>query len=51
MYKRQESEDAIQISKGSVYFVCVVFSIVVYLANEPTPDNNVWKWMWETLGF
>ena len=50
-YFDEESEDAIQISKGSVYFVCVVFSIVVYLANEPTPDNNVWKWMSETLGF
>ena len=46
-YFDEESEDAIQISKGSVYFVCVVFSIVVYLANEPTPDNNVWKWMWK----
>ena len=31
-YFDEESEDAIQISKGSVYFVCVVFSIVVYLS-------------------
>ena len=27
-YFDEESEDAIQISKGSVYFVCVVFSII-----------------------
>ena len=32
-YFDEESEDAIQLSKGAVYFVCVVFSIVVYLAN------------------
>ena len=32
---------------GSVYFVCVVFSLVVYLANEPTPEDNVWKWIWD----
>ena len=50
-YFDEESEDAIQISKGAVYFVCVVFSIVVYLANEPSPENNVWKWRWDTLGF
>jgi preprotein translocase subunit Sec61beta len=50
-YFDEESEDAIQISKGTVYLVCIVFSVVVYLANEPSPDNNVWKWMWDTLGF
>ena len=57
-YFDEESEDAIQISKGTLYFVCVVFRLVVYLANEPTPENNVWNWMggqlkllWTSLGF
>ena len=50
-YFDEESEDAIQISKGSVYFVCVVFSVIVYLANEPSPELKVCKWKWPTLGF
>ena len=31
-YFDEESEDAIQISKGSIYFACITFSVVVYLA-------------------
>ena len=46
-YFDEESEDAIQISKGTVYLVCVVFSLVVYLANEPSPEENVWNWIWD----
>ena len=49
-YFDEESEDAIQISKGTIYFVCIAFSLIVYLANQPTPENNVCKWMWDTLG-
>jgi len=45
-YFDEESEDAIQISKGAVYFACISFSIVVYLA-----QHGVWTWMGKTLGF
>jgi preprotein translocase subunit Sec61beta len=48
-YFDEESEDAWQISKGMIYTVCIVFSIVVYLGNQPTPDDNLWMWMWERL--
>ena len=41
----EESEDAIQTSKGSIYFACITFSVVVYLA-----QYGVWSWMWNTLG-
>ena len=44
-YFDEESEDAIQISKGSIYFACITFSVVVYLA-----QYGVWSWMWNTLG-
>ncbi|MBE48241.1 MAG: preprotein translocase subunit Sec61beta [Candidatus Thermoplasmatota archaeon] len=44
-YFDEESEDAIQISKGSIYFACISFSVVVYLA-----QYGVWSWMWQTLG-
>jgi|TARA_B100000959_G_scaffold201426_2_gene210830 preprotein translocase subunit Sec61beta len=44
-YFDEESEDAIQISKGTIYFACISFSIVVYLA-----QYGVWSWMWGTLG-
>jgi preprotein translocase subunit Sec61beta len=44
-YFDEESEDAIQISKGSIYFACISFSIVIYLA-----QYGVWSWMWQTLG-
>ena len=45
-YFDEESEDAIQISKGSIYFACISFSVVVYLA-----QYGVWSWMRQTLGF
>ena len=44
-YFDEESEDAIQISKGAVYFACIFFSIVVYLA-----QHGVWTWMGNVLG-
>ena len=44
-YFDEESEDAIQISQGSIYFACITFSVVVYLA-----QYGVWSWMWNTLG-
>lgn len=44
-YFDEESEDAIQISKGAVYFACISFSIVVYLA-----QHGVWTWMGNVLG-
>ena len=44
-YFDEESEDAIQISKGSIYSSCIIFSVGIYLANY-----GVWAWMWATLG-
>ena len=44
-YFDEESEDAIQISKGSIYALCIIFSVGIYLANY-----GVWSWMWATLG-
>lgn len=44
-YFDEESEDAIQISKGTIYFACISFSVVVYLA-----QFGVWSWMRQTLG-
>ncbi|MCH2259418.1 MAG: preprotein translocase subunit Sec61beta [Candidatus Thalassarchaeum betae] len=44
-YFDEESEDAIQISKGSIYAACIIFSVAIYLANY-----GVWSWMWATLG-
>ncbi|DAC36641.1 MAG: preprotein translocase subunit Sec61beta [Euryarchaeota archaeon] len=44
-YFDEESEDAIQISKGSIYAACIIFSVVIYLA-----QHGVWSWMWATLG-
>ncbi len=44
-YFDEESEDAIQISKGAVYFACISFSVVVYLA-----QHGVWTWMGNVLG-
>ena len=44
-YFDEESEDAIQISKGAIYFACISFSLIVYLA-----QHGVWSWMWDTLG-
>ena len=39
-YFDEESEDAIQISKGIVYAACVVFSVAIYLQH-----HGVWAWM------
>lgn len=39
-YFDEESEHAIQISKGMIYGVCLVFSLTIYLAH-----NGVWQWM------
>ena len=44
-YFDEESEDAIQISKGMIYTACIVFSVGIYLAN-----HGVLSWMWSTLG-
>ena len=48
-YFDEESEDAMQISKGLIYTVCIVFSLVVYLANQPSQDYNMWHWMYDRL--
>jgi len=33
-YFDEESEDAIQISRGTIYFICIGFSVTIYLANH-----------------
>ena len=33
-YFDEESEDAIQISRGMIYFACIAFSVTIYLANH-----------------
>ena len=33
-YFDEESEDAIQISRGMIYFACISFSVTIYLANH-----------------
>ena len=43
-YFDEESEDAIQISKGLIYTVCVVVSLVIYLQ-----QHGVWSWMGDVL--
>ena len=43
-YFDEESEDAIQISKGAVYFACIAVSIVIYHLN-----HNVLQWAWAQL--
>ena len=43
-YFDEESEDAIQISKGIVYAACVVFSVAIYLQH-----HGVWAWMGDVL--
>ena len=43
-YFDEESEDAIQISKGMVYTACIVFSVVIYLQ-----QHGVWSWMGDVL--
>jgi len=48
-YFDEESDDAWQISKGMIYAVCIVFSVGVYLANQPNQWENTWMWMWDNL--
>ena len=33
-YFDEEAEDAIQISKTSIYAACIIFSVTIYLANH-----------------
>ncbi len=44
-YFDEESEDALQISKGMVYTACIGLSIFIYLAN-----HGIWQWIWAQLG-
>ncbi|MDP6098800.1 MAG: hypothetical protein QF831_00070 [Candidatus Thalassarchaeaceae archaeon] len=48
-YFDEESDEAWQISKGMIYTVCIIFSVVVYIANQPTQWDNTWMWMWDNL--
>ena len=43
-YFDEESEDAIQISKGMVYAACVVFSLTMVIMY-----HGVWAWMGDVL--
>jgi len=43
-YFDEESDDAIQIPKGAIYFACIAVSTVIYLAN-----HNVLQWAWSQL--
>ena len=43
-YFDEESEDAIQISKGMVYAACIIFSVAIYLQ-----QHGVWSWMGDVL--
>ena len=45
-YFDEESEDAIQISRGMIYFACISFSVTIYLAN-----HGVLHWLADTFGF
>ncbi|MEO2221980.1 MAG: preprotein translocase subunit Sec61beta [Candidatus Poseidoniia archaeon] len=45
-YFDEESEDAIQISRGMIYFICIFFSLTIYLSN-----HGVLSWIRTTLGF
>ena len=44
-----KSEEAWQISKGMIYAVSIDFSVVIYIANQPTQWDNTWMWMWDNL--
>jgi preprotein translocase subunit Sec61beta len=44
-YFDEESENAIQISKGVIYTACIGLSVVIYLAN-----HGIWQWIWAQLG-
>ncbi len=43
-YFDEESDDALQISKGVIYTGCIVFSAAIYLANQPNQTDNIWMW-------
>ena len=43
-YFDAERDDAIQISKGTIYFACIAVSIVIYLLN-----HGVLQWAWAQL--
>ena len=43
-YFDEESEDAIQSSKGMVYAACIIFSVAIYLQ-----QHGVWSWMGDVL--
>jgi len=43
-YFDEESEDAIQISRGLIYAACFGFSIVIYLQH-----HGVWGWMADVM--
>ena len=43
-YFDEESEDAIQISRGMIYFACIAFSVTIYLAN-----HGVLHWLADTF--
>ena len=45
-YFDEESEDAIQISRGMIYFACISFSVTIYLAN-----HGVVHWLAYILAF
>ena len=45
-YFDEESEDAIQISRGMIYFACISFSVTIYLAN-----HGVVHWLADIFGF
>ena len=44
-YFDEESEDAIQISRGMIYFACISFSVTIYLAN-----HGVVHWLADIFG-
>ena len=43
-YFDEESEDAIQISRGMIYFACISFSVTIYLAT-----HGVLLWLADTF--
>ena len=50
-YFDEESEDAWQITKGQVYFGCLLVSFILYLlAAFEGFDYGVLGWIWERIG-
>ena len=41
-YFDEESEDAIQISKGTIYFACISFSLIIYLYQQAVLKQNTY---------